>query len=482
MWKLAAIVVIIRLGLLVTHPGYVGVDGGAYLLQARQYLGLSLPQQLDFVRAPLGPGWLLVPFVVLMGNDIGYSVWEAIFSTVPILPAFYLLATRFVSPRAALVATVFLAVDMWQWEMVITGALPLIGIGLIFLCLWGLVGVTSGRPTLREKLAVVLSIGLIPYINQTSTGLAAVAIPVFLLSLCVLNKSPKALRSAFPYLASGALIAVGALPWYRDVLPGSAKLSFPGPMVYMQPFNSPGWIQVWFAVPFGLWVAWRSSNTKLKALAITMVVHSLLTLFSSYDESIINIFFRSMHLVSPLLVLMVAWTAVRLVPYLTKYGVAFMASLLFILLVIGSGYVFQKQAFYSDMITPEMDRARGFIPDGDTKTIVTNGFMTGLWLAALEGTPTVWTFSANPPPAFQAQYKETQCLLGWREDCNPWAAADRLNAEYVLIDMRFPHITSREPNLWGAPEDTWAPTLAAPWLDLVYTDGTVRLWRVKRDA
>ena len=464
---------LIRLTLTLTHDGYLGVDGGAYLLQVKRLLGLELTQ-IDFTRVPLGPGIILLPFTVALGDDVGYKVWASLFAVVPLFPAFYLLARRFLSPKVALVALAFLSVDLWQWEMLVTGVLPLIGIGLILLALWGLSG--TGQPI--ERVAVIVAVGLIPYVNQTSTGLAAVTLPVFLLSLCVFTRSPDPIRRNLSPLATGVVIALFALPWYKDVLPGSPRLSFPGPKIFMRPWSSGGWVQVWFAVPAALAVVKWAPTPALKALAVAMGSHSILTLFSSYDESIINIFFRSQHVVSPLLILCIAWGASSAEPRLSKAAVRPLTAGVFGLMVVGSAWLFNAQTGYSDMITPEMDRARAFIPDSSEHTIVTNGFMTGLWLAALERSPTTWTFSTEPPPRFAEQYRHTQCLLGWTT-CFPSFAAEALNAEYVLVDTRFPHINHREPNLHGAPDDTWAPTHDATWLDLVYSEGTVRLWRVK---
>ena len=464
---------LLRLVVTLSHEGYLGVDGGAYLLQTKRLLGLNI-EQIDFTRAPLGPGIVLVPFIVLLGNDVGFKVWTAIFAVLPLFPAFYLLTRRFLSPVAALSATAFLAVDLWQWEMLVTGVLPLVGIGLILLTLWGLAG--TGKPS--ERLAITIAVGLIPYVNHTSTGLAAISIPVFLVALSLSQGSFDPIRRNLYPLATGVVIALFALPWYKDVVPGSPRLSFPGAKVFINPWSSAGWVQAWFAVPVALAVVKWTPNPALKALAVVMGVHSVLTLFSSYDESIINIFFRSQHIVSPLLILLATWMAVQLVPLLTRLGIGTLAAGLFVLMAAGSLWLFQHQAHYSDMVTPAMDRARAHVPDQSEKTLITNGFMTGLWLAALEGSPTAWTFSTEPPARFQEQYENTQCLLGWRE-CDPQAAAESLNSEYILIDMRFPHINHREPNLYGAPEDTWGPTEAAPWLDMVYSEGTVRLWKVK---
>ena len=475
----AALVLLIGAALLVrlvatlTHDGYLGVDGGAYLLQAKRLLGLHI-EQIDFTRAPLGPGIVLIPFTSLLGDDVGFKVWAAIFAVIPLFPAFYLLARRFLTHRVALVATAFLAVDLWQWEMLVTGVLPLIGIGLILLALWGL----AGTGTDRDRLAVIVAVGLIPYVNQTSTGLAAVTIPTFLVALSFYSRSLDPIRLNIYPLATGVAIAAFALPWYKDVLPGSPRLSFPGPKIYIRPWSSAGWVQVWFAMPVAVALVKWAPTPALKALAVAMGAHSILTLFGSYDESIINIFFRSQHVVSPLLVLSIAWIVSSIEPRLSKVAVRPLTAGVFGLMVVGSAWLFNAQTGYSDMITPEMDRARALIPDNADTTIITNGFMTGLWLAALEGSPTAWTFSTEPPPRFAEQYRHTQCLFGWTT-CFPSFAAEALNAEYVLVDTRFPHINHREPNLHGAPDDTWAPTHDATWLDLIYSEGTVRLWRVK---
>ncbi len=461
-----------RLAVVLTHEGYLGIDGGAYLLQAKRILGLSL-DAVSFTRVPLGPGIILVPFITALGDDVGYKVWSAFFGILPLLPAVYLLARRGLSPWISVAAVAFVTVDLWQWEMLVTGALPLVGIGLILLAMWGL----SGTGTRWENVAITCAIGLIPYINQTSAGLAAVAIPTFLAGLCLSERSLDPLRRNFHPLATGVVAGLFALPWYSDVLPGSPRMSFPGPKVYLNPWNSAGWVQVWFAIPFAVAAIVAARSPIVKAIGLVVAAHSTLTLFSSYDESIINIFFRSQHLVSPLLIILIAWAAVSLVPRMSRIGVQAMAAGVFLVMAVGSGWLFQEQTYYSDMVTPSMDRARAQIPDNASTTLVTNGFLMALWLSALEGTPTAWTFSTQPPVRFQAQYAQTQCLLGWRE-CDPLAAADELNAEYVLVDTRFPHVNQREPNLYGAPEDTWAPTEAAPWLDIIYSEGTVRLWRV----
>ena len=477
-------VLAIRLALNLTHPGALGVDGGAYILSALRLMGEPVPSGLDFQRAILGPGYLLTPFLSLFGLDAGYKIWEAIFSTFPIIPAAALLAYRMLPRRLALIATIFVALNPWNWEMVITGALPLIGIALIFLALWGLINITTGGGTKWDKAAVAGGIALIPYINQTSTGLAAVSIPVFVGSMCLFCQSWRPLRYALPWLTLGALLALPAiLLFYGDVVFGSTRMSFPGPKIFVSPGYRASWLVFFYALPIVFSTLKLKQDPALKSLALVVFAHSALSLFNSYDEAIINIFFRSQHLATPLLMILGTWYVSREVAHIKNRVAVVLGVLAFaIVLAGGSAYTYQRQAYYSDMLTPDMLEAMELIPNHQSETIITTNFMSGLWVAAYEQTPTAWLFAANPPEYWQAQYRETQCVLGWRTDCDPLTAARDINARWVLVDMRFPHITDQEPPLWGAPEDTWSPTLIAPWLDPLYAKGTVRLWRIKWDA
>jgi len=419
-----------------------------------------------------------VPFLKLWGDDAGYKVWAALFSTLPILPAFYLLCTRYLSRWYSVTATAFVAVDLWQWEMVVTGALPLVGIGLMFLVLWGLTGIATGIRKRTEWMAVIVGIGLIPYINQTSTGLAAVAVPTYVLGVCLFSHSWQPLRRTLAPLAVGSLLALPAiLLFYRDVFPGGDRMTFPGPKLFIPDGWTVGMTLASFASVTACLVWLRSRNVALSALALVMVVHSALTVFSSYDESIINIFFRSQHVVTPLLALTITWLLWSFRKALGWFP-ALLGISLFVALAVGSQWVFRTQTYYSDMATPDMTAALAMVPDDGT-TILTNSFMGGLWLAALSGHTTYWAFSAEPPRMWTDIYTEMRCIYGWRTGCNPLEASAKLNAGWVLVDTRFPHITQQEPNLWGAPEDTWAPTEAAPWLRLTASQGTVRLWEIK---
>ncbi len=481
---LSLILIAVRLVMSLTHAGGLGVDGGAYLLHARGLLGMEVASDLYFDRPILAPGWLFIPFMQLLGWDTGYKVWESIFSTIPMIPAAALLSYRLLPRRLAPIAVVFVALNPWHWEMVVTGAVPLIGIGFILLCLWGLIAVSEGTARWYDKLAVVGTIAIIPYMNQTSTGLAGVALPMFLVGMALFSRSWLPVKRAVPFMAAGALLAVPAIGlYYQDVFFGSSMMAFPGPKVFIPT----GYTAAWLTFGYGSFVVWhivrRATNPALLAVSLVLLTHSCLPLFWSYDESIINIFFRSQHIASPLLMILGTWyVAGELQTVRNRRNVAIGVGVAVAAMVVASIWTFYKQTTYSDMMTPNMLEAMELVPTNNREAIIATNGSTAFWVSALkDGTPTYWTFSAEPHPAGQVWYPTVECVLGWSADCNPVAAAASRRIRWVLVDTRFPVDEKLEPPLWGAPPgDPWAPLYTAPWLQPRYSKGTVRLWEVSQ--
>ena len=466
----------LRLILSLTHDGFLGVDGGAYLLQAKRLLDPDIPL-LGFQRPPLGPGWMLVPFIELLGDDAGYKVWNAIASVAPI-PTAYLLARRILTPKQTVVALIFVAANPWHWEMLVTGGLPLIGISLIFLCAWGIIGIIEGSPSRWEKLVVIGSIALIPYINQTSTGLAALALPALVLTYCASWRSVAPLRAVAPYWAVAFLLTLPSLYFYGDVLFNSDYVAFPGSKLYIYQGYHGGML----VATYGLYIAYNAikhSSTPIKALGIVLAVHSFLPLFASHDEAIINVLYRSQHLATPLMMLLGTWYVAREVARVRIGRVAIGTALAAVVLFGASLWVFDRQTSYSDMVTPDMNTVRTHIPPAYDGWLITTNGSTGYWLGALQGIPSYHTFSSKPPPAGQEWYPSVRCVLGWVEECDPRQAARELGTQWILIDTRFPIDTHLEPPIYGAPEDgPWSTLDAAPWLTEVANSGTVGLWKV----
>ena len=469
--------ILVRLALTLGHDGFLGIDMGAYLLHAKRLMGYPAPQ-VDFQRAPLGPGYLLVPFLWAFGDDIGSKVWTSIFSVVPLLPAAALLAHRLLPRHQALLVVALLTINPWNWEQVVTGALPAIGIGLILLALWGLIPVMEGKGARWDKVAVAGAIGIIPYINHTSTGLAAVALPVFMGGALLLARSWRPLLNSLRSIWTGCLLALPALLFfYGDVAFGSSRISYPGPKLFVPVGYTAAWLIFFYALPVAWYFLSRKSKPALTTLALTLLAYGVLGMFSSYDEAIINILYRSQYIGAALLVLLgVPYVAGHLARQRKAQVIA--GAVIGAFMLGGSAYAWYAQPIFSDIMTPDMVAVAQQIPSEYRGSVLVNSFPMGMWLSATEARPTKWLFKAKPPSMYTGEYALSQCVVGWTNGCDPSSSATALGVRYLLLDTRPPF--SREPNYWGAPprDSLWLPVKTAPWLRLVASQGAFRLWEV----
>jgi hypothetical protein len=473
----------LHLGLALTHDGYLGVDGGAYLLSRNAVLG-DEPTGAGFPRPPLAPGWQLVPFTHVLGDDIGYKVWAAIAATMPLLGG-WLLARRFL-PRFQLpFMLAFLAVDLLHAEMFVTGALPLQGFALIAAAMWAMCSLAE-RKSWAPILVLALSLPAIAHINQTSSGLAALYIPVFWLALSWFRREWQ-LRSLAPILAGG-LLAMSALPWYLDIAPNSSILHYPGAWVFPSSWADVSWWQVAAALPVGYWAARYATDPALRALGVVTVALGLMLPWLSTDETVINVFYRSRYLLAIPWYICMTWIVftywipglLALQPGKRAVG-ALAGSLTAVALgvmAVGAVWQFHNQAKYSDMVTSETADALRQLRAEGSAGIITNSFTFSLWVAALNKveSPHVWTWT--PPRAYTETDIHVRCILGWTPGCDPGRAREVLGVSHVLIDTRFPDYNPRAPAIYMAPEDPWGVTAETPWLELVYSDASTRLWRI----
>ncbi len=363
-WLIVLAALALRLAITLGHDGFLGVDGGAYLLSRNAVLG-DEPTGAGFPRPPLAPGWLLVPFTELFGDDIGYKLWSVAASLLPVLPV-YLLARRLEhghSPALALFAAGFLSLDLLHAEMLVTGALPLIGFALLGMCWWAM-GRLAERWSWRDAGVLAGCLGLIPWVNQTTAGLALITIPVYLAALIWYSRGavrltgtrsdrledsgrtfrrlsspslsraalssrasetatrrahnpenrvqlpgpqPNKTRPAIPEIARiapplllGGAIALGALPWYMQVLPVTGLLNYPGPFIYLTHVYDSAWWQLLLAWPLGIAMAWKGPKDApwFRALGVLTCLLGTLLVFLSTDETIINVFYRSRYLLA----------------------------------------------------------------------------------------------------------------------------------------------------------------------------------------
>ena len=196
----------------------------------------------------------------------------------------------------------------------------------------------------------------------------------------------------------GALLALPSLYFYGDVLFNSAYVAFPGSKLYI--YN--GYHGGMLVAAYGLFVAYfaiKHGNPPIKALGVVLAAHSFLPLFASHDEAIINVLYRSQHLATPLLMVVGAWYVAREVKRLPGLRVVVGTGMAAVVLLGASLWVFDRQASFSDMVTPDMNVVRAHIPPEYDGWIITSNGSTAYWMAAIQGLPSYHTFSSAPHPA-----------------------------------------------------------------------------------
>lgn len=490
-----AITLALRSTLMLTHGSYVGIDGGAYILSAMDVMG-EKAVSVGFPRPPLAPGWTFVPFLEIWGADLGYRLW-AIAASLPMLLPIYLLARDLVNKPAALFCLAFASVDLMLMEMMVDGALPLLAFTFLGLAIWAAIRLTGGWSRLHF-LVLAASVGILPYVNQPVTGIAVVLTPALAVSLWwhlraderTAQRRVNLLLHVLPALFLGVLIALPAAPWYLANMPGNAELRYPGPILFpVSPLDiSPYQAVIVFAVCSLVYLRSKGPegqrpDYRIKAICVLAAVMALMALFISYDEGIINILFRARYGMALVVYPALGWLVCGGWPgkdWRREWNIPVMAGLVFLLLTAFYVKDFRDHTAIKDQVTPETVRALKIAKsEGAGKAIITDFYSLSHWVAALNGveSPNVWGLA--PAPKHVKSDREVRCLLGWVDGCDYRAAAGALDAEYILIDHRFPDLKSGQ-RAYGAVEemDPWGGLGDAPWLRLRYREGEVSLWEI----
>ena len=518
-WAFILIAFAARLYTLLNHEGMWGVDGGAYLLSRNTALG-DEPTHIDFPRPPLAPGWLLVPFTYLWGDNFGLRYFALFLSFVP-LPAFILFAKQvFQGWRLVWLVGLFLA-DWQLTEMFIAGGLPMIGLAFILLIAWAFLKLKTG-PDHRASILLTIALPVIVYTNQTSAGLSLIIIPALALGLG-LDKA--FLKRLAPPLLVGAALSLTALPWYLAVAPGSGLLRSPGPFLKFYSIANAGW----YLLPLGLGVsllARRSPVPLVRASAYVILPLALFAPLMSYDETVINLLYRGRYFMMPFLYICAMWIIqTRWKAFWSRFQVEWVMRPLLgglVILTVPLGFLYQLHAESKicRMMTPETVEALEWITQQPGNgTIVTNSYSLSLFVAGMAKRKTAWTQVWDPPPAYARQHALALSLMGWNAATDPLEAAAELNASYVLVDTIWPaydvEVAERVPGLgtlysvlslklspfpgdtlgfiYGAPGTDrgyvrpndpilrfpWKLTYEATWLELVWEKGLTRVWKIR---
>lgn len=499
-WLATAIVLFslfLRLTLMLLHDDYVGIDGGAYILSALDVQG-EKEVSVGFPRPPLAPGWLFVPFLELWGPSLGYKLW-AILASLPVLLPVYLLGRDLVNRSGGLFCLAFYSLDFMAMEMMIDGALPLLAFALLGMAVWAIYRLVEQWSRLHF-FVLAAAIGLIPYINQTTTGLAAILLPILLLATWKWLRKDKGepapifqaniIFHILPAMLLGTLLSLGALPWYLANMPGNDELRFPGPILFpVSPLDT-SVFQAILVLALCCWLYNRGRQEelerpdyRLKSAGVLLAIMGVMALFVSYDEAVINIIFRARWLMALLVYPIIAWFLCLYWP-LDKWRKDWpiYSALIAAFAVLVGVYVwgFNDHAKFKDQALPETVAALEIAAqERPGMAIITNFYSLSHWVAALNGveSPNVWAL--EPSPKYQEEDRLVRCLFGWVSVCDVELAAQELNAGYLLVDARFPELDMGQ-RAYGAirEKEPWRDMDKQPWLTLRYQEGKASLWEV----
>ncbi len=525
----------------------MGVDGGAYILSALTTMGYSNEQ--GFPRPPLAPGYLLSPFIYYFGFDIGYKVWSAIFSIPPIFATYYL-SRIWLHKKHSLFVALFVGVDMSLMEMMVTGSLPLLSLSLLIVVIT--VTIKSYNLTISNWTAgsiITVCIPLICITNQTSFAILLYTLPVLMIALSSINfekteiaplmpkdllirtpdgkwKRPNIIQKCLAYAFDwfirrnkyfvgavgtplqllpqilffilGLLISMFFINYYIN--PEIKELIYPGKTLYLAPLWDSAY---WFNLPIGLTVAIlgykKTKSRSLKALCILLLIITIITPILSYNESIINITYRSRYLqwmlIYPILAYLIfykLWPFINNLKYTNTFTLFFYPFIrkvkyfalviIFMIAAYESVETFKGQTRYSDQISPSTIKALSI----SNEKIIASNFSQAHWLSAIfkikayqsqkpepkKRIPHRW--SITPSLKHQKENTAINCLYGIIEGCNLQAAKNYLGADYILINnndsLSDPQLKEKFNNLNNNI-----------WLSKVFTENNTTLYKINLD-
>ena len=464
----------LRLFLALSTSGFLGVDGGAYLLSALSVQGLE-STGTDFMRPPLAPGWLLVPFLSLGEWTTGFNVYSAVFS-MPLVIAAYYVTRSLMGVGTAYVVTFLVAFDWVLMGMVVTGVVPLTGFAFVLIASWGMWKL-SAQPSKAAWAITAAAIPMIMLTNQTATGLAALILPIQWLLL----PNKRRIASA---LALGALLALPFLGWYLDASPGSGKLNYPGAIVMPH-----AWWEHQLMVGIGVLYLLFELRHKLdhpttppwvRAAAFVVGFLALLQMLQSHNEVLQNLMFRATYLMMPFFWLLVVYFfALPVMKWYRNVRWAPVATSVALALFVGvSVQQFADQRWLSAFADDDIVATAQDIPP-DAGRVVTNAYSMALYVAAVAQQPVLWTNYIEPATYYTQDDLDARCTLGWVDGCGPAEGVT-----HVLIDEKWPIVHSLWPTRgpYGAPETIpWGRLADVPWLTLVETHGTTKLYEVREE-
>ena len=501
----------IRLFFVLNHTGLWGVDGGAYLLS--QHYVLTGDQIVDFKRPWLAPGYLLVPFTWAFGFDMGIKAF-ALAAWLPMLWPLWLLARLALSAWATVWALIILSLGLMLAEMFVAGALPMVAFAGLFFALWGIWHLGCRSATWRHRVAVAGGIAWIAYTNQTTVGIAAYVLPVWAAFTFWLQRGVSWRRFVCDVgglVFAGVVLALPTVMFYTQVAPGSGMLRYPGPIVALYEGGNALWYYTAMFAVVGVF-AFLKGPPFVRALAALMLVSLPIGAIYSYDESILNITYRTRYLYTVYFYILIVWGAWRYVRGRRLVAIVVAA---FVFILPFHVYQLHFETKLKRMVSADVYAGIEYLDELDFPGgIGANSYSMGLFVAAYTNKPVAWLQVYDPPPAYAEQHGNMACLVAWRSPCDPRAASEALGVDYLLVERLWPAVKDEiglqveglgviynvfdvlsvdefkqfgatweapvaEGDILPADPHPWdITTEKAHWLDAVWESGSAKIWRV----
>lgn len=470
--------------------GMWSIDGGTYLINRDHVLGIE-QNTLIHPRPPLAPGYLLVPFTAVLGDDGGLRLISVLASLLT-LPATYYAARSVLPPAHSLAAASLAGVHLWLVEGMAAGMIVLLAYSLFAVILRVVVDWSCGRASLWGSVAMAVAIGLMPFVNQSMTGLATVAFAVLIPYAGWLRRKQGHQVLSDRYfvcaLFVGLFIALFALPWYLPVAPGGDTVRYGWAEHGLIKLQTLPVVFVLSSLPLAVlvWVGWplRKSQGMPVLVGATLIFTGLM-IFESSDESIANVFWRA------------------------KYAAALPACIM--LVIIGSRLGLGRISLIlgcvlGGIVSAAILALHYGAPGGSPQVVSSDGKDAVEWIAEHAQPKDVivstdWSFARfiGPmtdrevitvmphgffstdvlPVAFRSNHELGLCVLGWKDDCGMAEVIASSGAKYAIVDYHHADYLHPEiaPDLYSA----WEHTDALPYTKLVWQRGDVYVWELDAD-
>ncbi len=472
-----------RFALLSSTSLYVCGDCGAYLVGLRQLTGEGA-SDADFTRLPFGPGWLLWPFVEVLGVKAGLNLFNAVSSVALLVPAVYLFIRPWAAPNAAAAVAIAAALSPHVILQSVAGSLVLIGLPFLLVAMWAVYRIATslrrygdesdgelpGRVFPWEHVALALSLPAMAFTNHSTVLIALLSLPVW--TVWAVWTSPAGWRSASRALAlpvaAGLLLSTPALPQYLAML-AYPRFSYEDGGFGLAPDGYIRWASLLGAASLAVIALYGRHSPVLRGLSVLIALHSLATLFSFPNEIAMNVVWRSAVWVAILsacgvgLVLVEHWTELRHRLAAPALAVVMCGMALLTHYDVEQNLVAALQEEYRqalDSLPPEHG------------VVLTQQWSYGTWTQGLIGAPVRWHRDEHQPPL------DTDCLFGWAPCDDPGAAAAAAGVTHVVVETSWPVPPYA---MHGAPKtNPWAALLSGELTHLRPAGrfGTVHVWEV----